>query len=94
MTKSALQIARASYVPKMPEGLKGNVDIRKVLPHNQYWTRRDSKTLPPIRMGCRLFNLYKQPVNRSIGTGKCGSDPFRRTGSRRAQCDCRNIRRH
>ncbi|WP_313379980.1 diphosphate--fructose-6-phosphate 1-phosphotransferase [Proteiniphilum saccharofermentans] len=28
MTKSALQIARASYVPKMPEGLKGNVDIR------------------------------------------------------------------
>lgn len=29
MTKSALQIARASYVPKMPEGLKGNVEIRE-----------------------------------------------------------------
>lgn len=27
MTKSALQIARANYVPKMPEGLKGNVNI-------------------------------------------------------------------
>lgn len=29
MTKSALQIARASYVPKMPEGLKGNVNIQE-----------------------------------------------------------------
>ncbi len=27
MTKSALQIARTSYVPKMPEGLRGNVKI-------------------------------------------------------------------
>ncbi|MEA4916224.1 diphosphate--fructose-6-phosphate 1-phosphotransferase [Proteiniphilum sp.] len=29
MTKSALQVARASYMPKMPEGLKGNVNIQE-----------------------------------------------------------------
>lgn len=29
MSKSALQIARASYVPKMPEGLAGNVKIEE-----------------------------------------------------------------
>lgn len=29
MTKSALQIARASYEPKMPEGLKGNVTMEE-----------------------------------------------------------------
>ena len=35
MTKSALQIARAAYQPKLPKALKGSVKQLKAQLHNQ-----------------------------------------------------------
>ena len=32
MTKSALQIARAAYQPKLPKGLQGNVSVKEGAP--------------------------------------------------------------
>jgi len=45
--KSALQIARAAYKPKMPEGLNGNVKIEEGADH-RIGTRpeRNSTTFP------------------------------------------------
>ncbi|WP_352423806.1 diphosphate--fructose-6-phosphate 1-phosphotransferase [Proteiniphilum sp.] len=54
MTKSALQIARASYVPKMPEGLKGNVDIREGAATQSVLDQEEIQKLFP--------NTYGMPV--------------------------------
>jgi pyrophosphate--fructose-6-phosphate 1-phosphotransferase len=54
MTKSALQIARASYVPKMPEGLKGNVTIEEGAATESVLNQEEIKKLFP--------NTYGMPV--------------------------------
>lgn len=65
MTKSALQIARASYVPKMPEGLKDNVAVLEGTPTESVRNQQDIRNLFPI--------TYGMPVVRfSPTTGKPG----------------------
>lgn len=54
MTKSALQIARASYVPKMPEGLRGNVKIEEGAATESVRDTKEIKELFP--------NTYGLPV--------------------------------
>lgn len=54
MTKSALQIARASYAPKMPEGLKGNVTIQQGAATESVSNQEEIKKLFP--------NTYGMPV--------------------------------
>ncbi|MDR2816033.1 MAG: diphosphate--fructose-6-phosphate 1-phosphotransferase [Proteiniphilum sp.] len=56
MTKSALQIARASYVPKMPEGLKGNVEIEEGAATESVLDQQEIEKLFP--------NTYGTPVVR------------------------------
>ncbi|WP_294082303.1 diphosphate--fructose-6-phosphate 1-phosphotransferase [Proteiniphilum sp. UBA5384] len=54
MTKSALQIARATYVPKMPEGLKGNVTIQEGAATESVLDQEEIQKLFP--------NTYGMPV--------------------------------
>lgn len=54
MTKSALQIARASYSPKMPEGLKGYVRIEEGAKTESIRDQKEIKELFP--------NTYGMPV--------------------------------
>ena len=65
MTKSALQIARASYVPKMPEGLKGNVNIREGAATQSVLDQEEIQKLFP--------NTYGMPVVQFIqAAGEAG----------------------
>ncbi len=67
MTKSALQIARATYKPKMPEGLKGNVNIKEGAATQSVRDQEEIKKLFPI--------TYGMPVVTFTGSeGKPGSD--------------------
>ncbi|KUL06290.1 MAG: Phosphofructokinase, partial [Proteiniphilum sp. 51_7] len=67
MTKSALQIARAAYKPKMPEGLKGNVNIKEGAATQSVRDQEEIKKLFPI--------TYGMPVVTFTGSeGKPGSD--------------------
>ncbi len=67
MSKSALQIARASYVPKMPEGLKGNVRIEEGAATESVRDRREIKQLFP--------NTYGMPIVKFVhADGTPGSD--------------------
>ena len=58
MTKSALQIARAAYQPKVPAALKGAVSI-----HNQLPIRTKSKSYSRTRTEC-LSLLLKRATKR------------------------------
>jgi len=67
MTKSALQIARAAYKPKMPEGLKGNVNIKEGAATQSVRDQEEIKKLFPI--------TYGMPIVTFTGSeGKPGSD--------------------
>jgi len=70
MTKSALQIARASYEPKMPEGLKGNVTMEEGAATVSVRDQEDIMKLFP--------NTYGMPVVKfSCTSGQAGIDePF------------------
>lgn len=67
MTKSALQIARAAYEPKMPEGLKGNVNIQE---------GADTQSVRDQEEIAKLFpNTYGKPIVTFSGSaGKQGTD--------------------
>ena len=54
MTKSALQIARASYKPKMPEVLKGNIRIKEGAATESAGDQEEIKKLFP--------NIYGLPI--------------------------------
>lgn len=60
MTKSALQIARAAYVPKMPEGLWGNVRLEEGAATNAAGDAEEIKKLFP--------NTYGMPVVKFVQT--------------------------
>lgn len=60
MTKSALQIARAAYVPKMPEGLWGNVRLEEGAATNAVGDAEEIKKLFP--------NTYGMPVVKFVQT--------------------------
>ena len=52
MTKSALQIARAAYQPKLPKALKGAVKVKEGEP-TQLLTRKLSKPCSLTLTACR-----------------------------------------
>ncbi|MCE5204909.1 MAG: diphosphate--fructose-6-phosphate 1-phosphotransferase [Porphyromonadaceae bacterium] len=67
MTKSALQIARASYEPKMPEGLIGNVKIEEGAATKSVRDQKEIQQLFP--------NTYGMPIVKfTQTTGKSGLD--------------------
>ncbi len=70
MTKSALQIARASYEPKMPEGLRGNVTMEEGAATVSVHDQEEIRKLFP--------NTYGMPIVRFTRTeGETGIDePF------------------
>lgn len=55
--KSALQIARASYTPKLPKGLKGDVDIREGAPTQSVADQDEVKKLFPNTYGLPLVEF-------------------------------------
>ena len=46
MTKSALQIARAAYQPKLPKALKGAVKVQEGNLHSRLPIRKKSEIVP------------------------------------------------
>ena len=83
MEKSALQIARAAYQPKLPKGLQGNVSVKEGAPTQSVADQEEIKKLFPNTYGMPLIEFVPgrgsvlRPVQR-----RCNS--FRRPGSRRA----------
>lgn len=58
MEKSALQIARAAYQPKLPAGLRGNVSIKEGEPTQSVGDQEEIKKLFPNTYGCLSLSLY------------------------------------
>lgn len=52
MTKSALQIARAAYQPKLPKALKGTVKAAEGAATQSVADQEEIKKLFPIRTEC------------------------------------------
>ena len=57
MEKSALQIARASYQPKLPAGLRGNVSIKEGKPTQSVGDQEEIKKLFPNTYGMPLVEF-------------------------------------
>jgi len=57
MEKSALQIARAAYQPKLPAGLRGNVKIVEGAPTQSVDNQEEIKALFPNTYGMPLVNF-------------------------------------
>jgi len=57
MTKSPLQIARASYQPKLPTALKGNVELKEGTATKSVADQSDIKKLFPNTYGMPIINL-------------------------------------
>ena len=62
MEKSALQIARAAYQPKLPAGLRGNVSIKEGAPTESVGDQEDIKKLFP--------NTYAMPLVAFVPTNE------------------------
>lgn len=62
MTKSALEIARACYVPKMPEDLRGNVSIEQGAATQSVSDQNEIKALFP--------NTYGMPIVKFVNSDK------------------------
>lgn len=71
MTKSALQIARAAYKPKMPEVLKGNVKIFEGSSTESVADQQEIKSLFPYTYGMPLIRFDADTDN----TGTCEGEP-------------------
>ena len=57
MEKSALQIARAAYQPKLPAGLRGNVSIKEGAPTQSVGDQEEIQKLFPITYGMPLVDF-------------------------------------
>ena len=57
MEKSALQIARAAYQPKLPKGLRGNVSIKEGAPTQSVGDQEEIKRLFPNTYGMPLVEF-------------------------------------
>jgi pyrophosphate--fructose-6-phosphate 1-phosphotransferase len=64
MTKSALQIARAAYQPKVPETLKGAVKIQEGQPTQSVSDREAIKALFPNTYGMPVIQFVKGTENK------------------------------
>jgi diphosphate-dependent phosphofructokinase len=71
MTKSPLQIARATYVPKLPGALKGNVVLKEGLATESVADQAEIKTLFPDTYGMPLitFEPGEKKQNPVVGVG-------------------------
>ena len=65
MTKSALQIARASYVPKMPEALKGHVKIEPGATTESVNDQQEIQNLFPLTYGMPIVKFTESTVDSS-----------------------------
>ena len=63
MKKSALQIARASYQPKLPKALKGQVSIKEGTPTESVADQAEIKKLFPNTYGMPVISF--EPSNES-----------------------------
>ena len=59
MTKSALQIARATYVPKRPEAFKGNVTIEQGAATESVRDQQDIQELFPLTYGMPIVKFVE-----------------------------------
>ncbi len=59
MTKSALQIARADYMPKMPEALKGNVKIEEGAATESVNDQHEIQKLFPLTYGMPIVKFVE-----------------------------------
>ena len=57
MEKSALQIARAAYQPKLPKGLQGNVIVKEGAPTQSVADQEEIKKLFPNTYGMPLIEF-------------------------------------
>ncbi len=63
MTKSALQVARASYIPKVPAGLKGNVKIEEGAATESVRDQKEIKELFPNTYGMPIVKFTETAGN-------------------------------
>ena len=59
MTKSALQIARAAYQPKLPKALKGAVKVQEGEPTQSVADQEEIKKLFPNTYGMPLIKFVE-----------------------------------
>jgi len=71
MTKSPLQLARASYQPKLPNALKGNVVLKQGAATVAVADQADIKNLFPNTYGMPLITIEsgEQKENQKVGVG-------------------------
>ena len=80
MTKSALQIARAAYQPKVPAALKGAVKAVDGEYTQSVADQDEIKKLFPNTYGMPVVTFEKSNEERTAGN-ECRCDPFRWSGS-------------
>ena len=88
MEKSALQLARAAYQPKLPKALQGAVKVKEGAPTQSVDNQEDIKKLFPNTYGMPLIEFEQSDV---ANTAKINY-PFGWSGSRRSQRDYRSLR--
>ena len=87
MEKSALQIARAAYQPKLPKALRGAVKVKEGAPTESVGDQEEIKKMFP--------NTYGMPVIEFVPGEAVSLPPFVWwSGSRRTQCYFWTFRRY
>ena len=92
MEKSALQIARAAYQPKLPAGLRGNVSIKEGEPTQSVGDREEIKKLFPNTYGMPLVEFVPSDEKEGICSDEHRYHPFGWTGSWWSQRNLRPLR--
>lgn len=72
MKKSALQIARAAYQPKLPQGLRGNVTIKEGAPTQSVADQEEIKKLFPNTYGMPLVEFVPSTEKREYAPMNMG----------------------
>ena len=72
MKKSALQIARAAYQPKLPQGLRGNVTIKEGAPTQSVADQEDIQKLFPNTYGMPLVEFVPSSEKREYAPMNIG----------------------
>ena len=72
MKKSALQIARAAYQPKLPQGLRGNVTIKEGAPTQSVADQEDIQKLFPNTYGMPLVEFVPSSEKRKYAPMNIG----------------------
>ena len=72
MKKSALQIARAAYQPKLPQGLRGNVTIKEGAPTQSVADQEENQKLFPNTYGMPLVEFVPSSEKREYAPMNIG----------------------